>query len=365
MRRFATPILAAAVLLLPSTPAFAGAGGDPAAAELERLGFDHDLSPEPSPLAPDPEARARALSMLGSTGLLLIPDSTNDRIMAFDPTTGDLVDADFVPADPAHVSTGTHALLNTCGLPTILLSDQIGDVVHAYDLDGVWLGVFAPPGGPNTAILDNIRGMWNEQGYGVMVTVGGGTNQDAVAMFFPNDGASAGNFISNGLGGLDSPFSFIVRWAVPDVLVAGIDSEAIHRYSTEGASLGTLTAIDNFPEQVALAANGNVLIANFSGTQTGIVEVTATGDPVDVHTAPGLTGYRGVYELPNLNLLVTTGTGVHEIDRAGNLVETKIGAVSARFIQPVQVDPERLYVDGFEIGPFLSICWSGFEVGTP
>lgn len=184
-------------------------------------------------------------------------------------------------------------------------------------------------------------------------------------MFFPNTGDSAGNFIANGLGGLASPFSVAVRWDVPDVLVAGIDSNAIHRYSTEGASLGNLTAVDNFPEQVAVAANGNVLIANFSGTQQGVVEVTAAGDPVDVHTAPGLSGYRGVYELPNLNLLVTTGSGVHEIDREGNLIETKIGSVSARFIQPVQVDPERLYVDGFEIGPFLSICWSAVADGVP
>ena len=104
--------------------------------------------------------------------------------------------------------------------------------------------------------------------------------------------------------------------------------------------------------------------ANFSGGQEGIVEVTAAGAPVAVHTAPGLGGFRGVHELPNLNLLVTTDTGVHEIDRAGNLVETKIGSVSARFIQPVQVDPDRLWVDGFESG-FVSICWSWFEDGIP
>lgn len=307
---------------------------------------------------PDPAAREEALALLGSTGLLLIPDSTNDRIMAFDPATGNVVDADFVPSDPAHLGTGIHAVLNTCNLPAIQISDQINDVVHTYDLDGNYVGVFAPAGGPDPSLLDNIRGVWNGQGYGFLVTVGGGTNADAVAMFSPDTGASAGNFISNGLGGLDSPFSVTVRWSVPDVLVAGIDSDAIHRYSTEGASLGTLTAINNFPEQVGLAANGNVLIANFSGTQEGIVEVTAAGAPVGVHTAPGLDGYRGVYELPNLNLLVTTGSGVHEIDRAGNLVESKITGVSARFIQPVQVDPTLLYADDFEIGPFLSTCWS-------
>jgi hypothetical protein len=354
-----------ATLLVAALAAPAVASDAERAVELERRGFESELSPQLSPIAPDAGARARALDLLGSTGLLLVPESTNDRVMAFDPLTGDLVDADFVPSDPTNLGTPIHALLNTCGLPAIHVSDQINDVVHAYDLDGGYLGVFAPPGGPNTAILDNIRGLWTEQGYIFLVTVGGGTNQDAIAAFDPTSGFSLGNFVTNGLGGLDSPFSAIVRWDVEELLVAGIDSDAVHRYSSGGAYLGDLTAVDGFPEQIALAANGNVLIANFSGAQEGIVEVTAAGAPVGVHTAPGLTGYRGVYELPSLNLLVTTGTGVHEIDRAGNLVETKIGSVSARFIQPAQVDPERLYVDGFEIGPSFSICWSSVEDGIP
>jgi hypothetical protein len=353
MRAHALP-LAVALLVLPAAAALA----DRDAVARELAGIEPAAPSESWLLMPDPAAREQALSLLGATGLLLIPDSTNDRIMAFDPTTGNLVDADFVPSDPTNLGTGIHAVLNTCNLPVIQISDQINDVVHTYDLAGNYVGIFAPAGGPDPSLLDNIRGVWNEQGYGFLVTVGGGTNANAVAIFFPDDGTSGGNFIANGLGGLASPFSVMVRWNVPDVLVAGITSDAIHRYSTEGASLGTLTAIDNFPEQVAVGANGNVLIANFSGTQQGIVEVTAAGAPVAVHTAPGLTGFRGVYELPNLNLLVTTGTGVHEIDRAGTLVESKITGVSARFIQPVQVDPELLYADDFEIGPFLSTCWS-------
>ena len=46
------------------------------------------LAASPTPLFadsdPDPEAHAQARGMLGS-GLLLIPESTNDRVMAFDP----------------------------------------------------------------------------------------------------------------------------------------------------------------------------------------------------------------------------------------------------------------------------------------
>ncbi|KAB2961829.1 MAG: hypothetical protein F9K16_10825 [Thermoanaerobaculia bacterium] len=205
MRAHALP-LAVALLVLP-----AAANADRDAVARELAGLEPAAPSESWLLMPDPAAREQALALLGSTGLLLIPDSTNDRIMAFDPATGNIVDADFVPSDPAHLGTGIHAVLNTCNLPAIQISDQINDVVHTYDLDGNYVGTFAPAGGPNTSILDNIRGVWNEQGYGFLVTVGGGTNADAVAMFFPDTGASAGNFISNGLGGLASPFSVMVR----------------------------------------------------------------------------------------------------------------------------------------------------------
>ncbi len=70
----------------------------------ERSGVD-GLSPTAS--TPDPAAHAAAYRLLLTTGLLLVPDSTNDRVMAFDPTTGNLVDADFIPADPASCRSTT------------------------------------------------------------------------------------------------------------------------------------------------------------------------------------------------------------------------------------------------------------------
>ena len=64
------------------------------------------------------------------------------------------------------------------------------------------------------------------------------------------------------------------------------------------------------------------------------MEFTPAGGVVGIYDPASLGGYRGVYELPNGNLLVTNGAGVHEIDRSGNLVETKISGVSGRFIEP-------------------------------
>ncbi|MCB1041631.1 MAG: hypothetical protein KDC35_01745 [Acidobacteria bacterium] len=288
----------------------------------------------PTDSVPDPVARQRVMEILGAGGgVLLIPESTNDRVMAFDPTTGDLIDPDFIPADPTNLSTPIQALAHPTN-GNILVSDQIDDVVQEYDVLGNYVGVFAPAGGANTAILDNIRGI----GYGpsntILVTVGGGANDDSVAQF-DSAGNYVGNFVANGSGGLDSPFDVISR--AGDYLVGGITSDAIHQYSTAGAYLSDLTPINTFPEQLYETASGNILVANFSGTEEGVVEYTSTGSQVGIYDPASLGGYRGVYELPNGNILTTNGSGVHEIDRSGNLVETKISGVSARFISPFGV----------------------------
>ena len=117
--------------------------------------------------------------MLLTTGLLLVPDSTNDRVMAFDPITGNLVDANFIPTN-AVLGTAVNAILNASG-DGILVSDQTGDVVHEFDLNGNYLGIFAPAGGANTAILNNIRGISLDAAGNLLVTTADATNVDAVA----------------------------------------------------------------------------------------------------------------------------------------------------------------------------------------
>jgi uncharacterized repeat protein (TIGR01451 family) len=284
----------------------------------------------PQVTEPDPVARALARGMM-QTGILLVPESTNDRVMAFDPTTGDLVDPDFIPADPTNLSTPIHAVLSSDGT-LVLVSDQLEDVVQSYDVGtGAYVGVFAPAGGANTAILDNIRGIAVRQSDGhLLVSVGSGTNADAIAEF-DTSGNYVGNFVANGAGGLASPFDVTAFGA--DWLVAGINSDTIHRYDASGSPLANFSAIDNFPEQVALTGGGNVLVGNFSGTQEGVVEYSSTGTLIGVYNPASIGGNRGAYELGNGNILTTNGGGVHEIDRMGNLVSTKIGSVSARFIE--------------------------------
>jgi len=271
-------------------------------------------NPQPNPLA-----RARALELLGTTGILLVPESTNDRVMAFDPMTGDLINADFIPADSTNLSTPICAIAGF-DPDTILVSDQIVDVVQEYDaLTGAYIGVFAPAGGPNTSILDNIRGIAMSDSGTLLVTVGGGANSNSVAEF-DSSGNYLGNLVANNSGGLNSPFDVYLR--ASDYLVGGITSDDLLSYDLTGAFLSSLTSINTFPEQITEAANGNILVANFSGTEEGIIEYTPTGTLIGISDPASLGGYRGIYELGNGNLLTTNGSGVHEIDRSGNLIET-------------------------------------------
>ncbi|MBK9657658.1 MAG: DUF4394 domain-containing protein [Rhodanobacteraceae bacterium] len=290
----------------------------------------------------NPPTTRTAAALLGGVpagGLLLIPDSTNKRVMAFDPANGDLIDANFVPADDTHLSTPIEALASPDG-SRLYVSDQIDDVVQAFDMaSGAWVSTFAPAGGVNTAILDNIRGIGYRPNGNLLVSVGGGANTNTVAEF-DGGGSYIGSFIAAGAGGVSSPFDVHSVGAAAgvlaagDFLVPGSSSSAVHRYNSSGVAQANFAAVSTFPEQVARAANGNVLVANFSGAE-GIFEFTPAGALVASYDPPGLGGYRGVHELPNGNLLVTTGTGVHEITRGAALVRSVVTGVSGRFISRV------------------------------
>jgi len=292
--------------------------------EAELTGAD---SATPAATVRDPAAAARARRLLQVSGLLLVPDSTNDRVMAFDPITGNLVDADFIPADPTNLGTPKSAILSASGT-SVLVSDQIRDVVQEYDLDGNYLGVFAPAGGANTAILDNILGIDLRPNDNLLVPVDSGTNQDSVAEF-DTGGVYLGNFVAIGAGGLDGGFD--VYPLGTDWLVTSINSDNVLRYDSTGAPLGVFAPAVSFGEQINGAGNGNVLVANFSTPNSGVMEFTPAGALVGVYSA--VTGNRGVYELPNGNILTTNGSGLHEVDRLGNLVSTKFAGGGAQYIE--------------------------------
>jgi len=119
-------------LLAPLAAAQTGLTREQAEEQGIELPVERGAAPAP---APGPKRERPPIPEGGLPDFLLIPDSTNDRVMSFDPTTGDLVDADFIPADATNLSTPIHAILSSGG-DSILVSDQIEDVVQEYALDG-------------------------------------------------------------------------------------------------------------------------------------------------------------------------------------------------------------------------------------
>jgi hypothetical protein len=259
--------------------------------------------------------------------LLLIPDWSNDRVMAFDYATGDLFDTDFVPSSSTLLSSPKEAQVSPWG--TISVSDQIEDVVQEFDTSGSYIRIFAPAGGVNNDILDNIRGHAYRPNGNLVVTVGQGTNDDAVAEF-DSAGNYLGNFIANGSGGLLGPFGIWFR--ANDVLVSGSDSDALHRYDLNGNYLENLVSINSFPQQVIELPDNNIAVANFSGiTGSGVLIYSPTGQ--FIRLLSGVTGNRGVWQLGNGNILTTNGSGVHELDPvSGTLLRTVVSGVSAQYI---------------------------------
>lgn len=302
-------------------------------------------------------ARAQAMALLNSTGALFIINSTAKQLMVFDPTTGDLVDPVFIQLDDDATGTGIHAIMSAD--KNVLVSDQTRDVVHEYDLAGNYLGIFAPAGGADTSIMDNIRGIALRPNGHLLVSVGAGPNGHAIAEFDTN-GNYVGNFVANGSGGLISPFDVYERPST-DWLVSSIDTDQLLRYDwANGTPLGLFAPVNNFPQQIVAIGNGNILVGNFGGTQ-GVHEFTAGGTFVGVYNPASVTGYRGVYELPNGNLLTSTSGGVYEIDRSNNLISTKHTGQS-RFIEFVTLEAIQL---NKTVGLDASVCADTTELTVP
>ena len=258
------------------------------------------------------------------TTMLMVPDWTNDGVSTYDATTGDLINLTFI-GDPTNLSSPKEANLAPWGQITV--SDQIEDGVIEYDTSGSFLGFFAPAGGPNTNILNNVRGHNFRPNGNLVVANSDAANNDAIAEFDAS-GNYLGNFIANGAGGMDSPFDIIFR--TNDCLVSTSTSDAVHRYDLNGAYLDDFATGINFAQQILEMDNGNIAVAGFS-TPSGIYIYSPTGTLLNTLTV--VTGVRSVYELPNGHLLTTTGTSLHEIDQnTGAIIRTIASGLSFQYI---------------------------------
>lgn len=271
------------------------------------------------------------------TKYLMIPDITSDRIYLFNAANGDLVDTAFTPTTRPQLSTPKHAISHFNG-KDILLADQITDLVQRFNSEGLYTGVFAPIGGVNNSILDNIRGIKYRSNNNLLVTVGSGTSQNTIQQF-----DSAGNHLGTFIGttNLNSPFDILIRQS--DMLVTNSSgANRITRFDLSGNFLSVFSSSTGFafPQQMIELPNGNVVVAGFS-PPSGLVVLNSSGTFVKLLS--GVTGNRGAYILGNGNYLTTNGAGVHEIDSAsGNLIRSVLNTGNFQYISEYETAALRL-----------------------
>jgi uncharacterized repeat protein (TIGR02543 family) len=280
-------------------------------------------------------------------GILLMPHSGTKAVVSFDPHTGNVLNPTFFPADEVNIGTPIKLIWNYNGT-SMFISDQVKKLVLQYSPTGEYQGIFAPPGGPDDAIMSNVRGIFIRQNGNLLVSVSGGANMHSVIQFSPT-GEYLGQFIAAGAGGLDNPWDIVYRQDFNDYLVsASGNGGQVLRYDPNGAFLGVFTSGVNFPQQMHLLSDGNLLVATFS-SPSGLYEFNSSGVQVGYYGVVG--SLRGVHELGNGNILVTNASGVHEINRQNQQISTKLTGQSRwiTHIKPLTVGEQ--YNLNLEVNP--------------
>jgi len=275
-------------------------------------------------------------SDLGLGDYLMVTDWTYDRVYLFSKLSGDLVDTAFVPSSPGILASPKMAMQHFNG-KSILVSDQITDGVYRFDTSGAYIGLFAPSGGINTSILDNIRGIRYRSGNNLLVCVASGASQNTIQQF-DTGGVHTGTFI--GASNLNSPFDILIR--NNDMLITNSSgTNRITRFDLSGNFLSnfyTGTAFA-FPQQMQRLPNGNIIVAAFS-SPSGIAVLDSNGGFIRLMS--GITGARSVYLLDNGRYLATNGAGVHEVDSStGSIIRTVVAGANFQYI--------TLYSPGFVV----------------
>lgn len=237
-----------------------------------------------------PNVRKQTLSTLG---LILVPEPERHRVLAFEASTGDLFDTDFIPSDPNHLVAPLAAILGPTQ-DSILVSDQGTHVVHEYGLDGTYVGVFAPSGGMDLSVMERPAGIALSPEGSLLVCVQGGANANSIAEFDRN-GAYIGNRIANNAGGLRAPIDVLVR-RDRSILTASSEGQNVLEFDPNGAFRRVFAAQDSGIGQLAEVGDA-VLVSNGGLRWRGYQQFAATSAEAPIRAPSGLIGFRGVAKL--------------------------------------------------------------------
>lgn len=266
----------------------------------------------------------------GGDFAIMVPDSTNERVMLFSSVDGSLINDNFIDLTGAGAVTPINAVMIQ---NEIWVSDQLTDSIYRYTNDGTTLL------GTITGAMDNIRG-FDLIGNTVYVSNGGTDNGSAMGLVTidVNTHAITGNF-ATGDSGTGNPFDVLDYFG--NILVDDIDGNDIDTFSTSGSLVSTFVESDgisgiNFPEQMNATPLGNVLVGGFSAP-AGIYEYDHNGNLLNQYDVG--TEVRGVFALDNGNILYTNTDGVHVYDPISGIITDSITGVSARFAESYTIIP--------------------------
>jgi hypothetical protein len=239
-------------------------------------------------------------SAFGGPGeFLVVPDSTNDILVTFNPFDGSLINSNF-----ATIAGGTpkHAL--QVG-NEIWVSNQINDNIDRFSLTGSFISSIG-------GAMDNIKGM-AVVGNEVWVT-NAGTNNGAPGDAIVKVDIATGSV--SGFSATDGALFDVVNYQ-GQVLGSDFDNENLDFFDSSGSFVSVFHDSDgvsgiDFPQQLFVRDDGGILAAGFS-PPSGVFAYDAAGnDPGIVAGLDG--GARGVYELGNGNIMWTNGGGVWVTD---------------------------------------------------
>ena len=263
----------------------------------------------------------------GMDEYLMVTNWTEDNVWLLSKENGDLIDQNFIPPSPSVLGSPKMAMQHFNGL-SILVSDQITDGVYRFDTSGAYIGLFAPNGGVNNTILDNLRGIRYRANNNLLVCNASGASQNTIQQF-----DTAGNFINTFIPStnLNSPFDILMR--SNDMLITNSSgANKITRFDLNGNFLSNFYSGSNFnfPQQLQRLPNGNILVAAFS-TPSGIAVLDSNGNFIRLMN--GVTGVRSVFVLDNGNYLITNGSGLHEVDTINaNIIRTISTGTNLQYI---------------------------------
>jgi hypothetical protein len=287
--------------------------------------------------------------------VLLIPDSANDKVWAFDPFDGALISDNFIPDDGRLVQP--IAAIDS-GFSSVLISDELADAVFEYSYNGVYLRTIVP----TTAGIDSPFGMTIANGWLYVAS----PTQRKVYRCKP-DGTELSVWWDAAPFNA-APRDLLVREG--DVLVTDSQKDAIERVSFAGAYLGSLVDSDgitgiDFPNQLD-AIPGGVVVAGFNAP-IGLYVYDDAG-PQDFVATNLATAPRGVRLLGTGEFLYTGGTRVMAYNPSTLSERTIINQSGAnfRFVEEISLSspcPGDLTSDGVVDGADLAVVLGAW--GSP